>query len=127
MSKKNPMAKLSAPDIIQHMKAKQEMEHQVFTYFHYDSDLFKAIRDHIAGADRSEKRECAFFPLPDDMEIPWHRGTGPSIHFKSAMVHGDDYSTRQSKSISFTRKIATLIILPNMGSGTISRFLSNWK
>lgn len=85
------IAKLAKPDIIEHVKATQEMCHETFRYFLCDSSLFKAIRNHIISADKSESKDCAFFKFPAEKEIVWHRGTGASIRFKNITVHGDDY------------------------------------
>lgn len=97
---KKPIAKLTGSNIIEHIKAIQEMDDQTHRYYCSDSELFKAIKDHIATADRD--KDCALLDLKAEEAIPWHRGTGPSISFRKAFVYyGDDNTYVLNIEISF--------------------------
>ncbi len=77
------MAKLEG-NVVEHMRLIADLKEQKQKHFHFDSKLWKAIRDSIG-------KEGILVDHPEECLLMTHRGTGHAISLNSVHLFGKNY------------------------------------
>lgn len=87
---KKTMATVYEDNIIEHMRLIIDLEEQKKKHFHFDSKVWKAIRDNVAYKDDLVKH-------PEDHLIMSYRGTGRAVSLKHVQLYCKDYTVKPAK------------------------------
>jgi len=79
-------------NLVEHMRSLLDLKGELWKYFHFDSEIWKRIRQHIGYDD-----EC--YLIDREGTILSHRGTGKSVRFLEAHIGQKNYSKGFPKEV----------------------------